>query len=172
MFPRALSRRSSRQPTGGDAGAQPRHRRSSVPDTPTASSPTRSARWVPTSAWAASWPYLRDPWDTIEGPNDITAYRESFLRRWFADDSYTPARRPSTSSSTPGTRSRSRLPCVPTPVLVRDYIWAPLGELPIEFIFPFGARWLDVLPLLPGVEIVDRIGDGGRPYATTSKPGA
>lgn len=123
--------------------------------------------------WAKSWPYLRDPWNAAEprGYNHHHRGRMVFLRRWFRDPSMESDARvdfelyPWHSTSV---TARMR----PEPGIVRDYIWGPLSELPIEFIFAFGGPWIEVLPYLPGVEIVDWIGDGGRPYATTSKPTA
>jgi hypothetical protein len=34
------------------------------------------------SAWAASWPYLRDPWVARMGPNRYLRSRLGFLRTW------------------------------------------------------------------------------------------
>lgn len=119
------------------------------------------------STWAKSWPYLRKPW----GYNRHHVSRMNFLKRWFRDDNMSSDQRvdfelyPWHSTSV---TARMRLDAD----IARDYIWDPLSELPIEFIFAFGGPWIEVLPHLPGVEIVDWIGDGGRPYATTSKPTA
>lgn len=123
--------------------------------------------------WAASWPYLRNPWNAAEprGYNWHHHHRMVFLRRWFRDVSLTGQDRidfelyPWHSTSV---TARMR----PDADIVRDYVWGPISELPIEFIFAFGGPWIEVLPHLPGLEMVDRIGDGGRAYATTSKPKA
>ena len=117
--------------------------------------------------WAKSWPYLRDPW----GYNMHHQTRMTFLKRWFRDPQFTPDQRVDFELY-PWHATRVTARMRPPPDIVRDYIWAPLSELPIDFIFAFGGPWIEVLPHLPGVEIVDWIGDGGRPYPTTSKPGA
>jgi hypothetical protein len=117
--------------------------------------------------WAKSWPYLREPW----GYNRHHHSRMQFLKRWFRDDTFASDQRIDFELH-PWHSTRVTARMRPGADIVRDYIWGPLSELPIEFIFAFGGPWIEVLPQLPGVNIVDWIGDGGRPYPTTSKPRA
>ena len=116
--------------------------------------------------WAKSWPYLRDPW----GKNSHHQSRMSFLQHWFRDDTLLPKDRidfelfPWHSQAVTG-------PMVPTPEIIHDFIWEPLKELRVKFIFAFGRPWLDLLEkgTFPEVQETDRLGEGGRLYASSRK---
>ncbi len=116
--------------------------------------------------WAKSWPYLGGSW----GKNRHHKARMTFLRRWFGDDTLLPKDRidfelfPWHSQAVTG-------PMVPDPEIIREFIWEPLKELRVEFIFAFGRPWLDLLEKgnFPEVQVTDRIGEGGRIYASSRK---
>jgi hypothetical protein len=116
------------------------------------------------SAWAASWPYLRDPWVTAKGRNRHHSGRLTFLRRWTA----TP-RLPASAMvgfelypwhSTAVTGSMR-----PDPGVLREFVWRPIAELAAP-VFAFGAPWFPLLEHGFRLELVDRLGSGGRPYPT------
>ncbi len=119
--------------------------------------------------WAKSWPYLGGSWEK----NRHHQSRMSFLQRWFRDGNLQPKERidfelfPWHSHAVTG-------PMVPAPEIIRKFIWEPLAELNVKFIFAFGRPWLDLLDKgqLPDIQETDRIGEGGRPYGTSRKPGA
>ncbi|MBW3599781.1 MAG: hypothetical protein KY475_21240 [Planctomycetes bacterium] len=117
--------------------------------------------------WAKSWAYLREPW----GYNGHHQRRMSFLRRWFGDNDFQPDERidfelyPWHSGKITGAMR-------PEAGIIRDFVWEPLRELGVEYIFAFGRPWLNLLSELPEIKVVDRIGDGGRSYATSMKPGS
>lgn len=117
-------------------------------------------------AWAKTWPYLIDGgrWEQLHGVNRHHRTRLTFLRRWFGDASLGPADKvgfelyPWHSFKVMGTMR-------PDPAVVREYVWDPIAELGQPVIFAFGKPWFALLPGL-GVEIVDRLGAGGRPYGS------
>lgn len=119
-------------------------------------------------AWAKAWGYLHGSWPWR---NRHHQSRMLFLRRWFRDDHFPAAARidfelyPWHSQGVTGAMR-------PDPAIIREFIWAPLSELPVEYIFAFGKPWLGLLEHLPDIEIVDRIGDGGRAYRSTRKAAA
>ena len=118
--------------------------------------------------WAKTWPYLAGSWPWR---NRHHQSRMMFLKRWFCDELFPPAARidfelyPWHSQGVTGAMR-------PDAQIIREFIWGPLSELPVEYIFAFGKPWLGVLDQLPDIEIVDRIGDGGRRYESTRKAAA
>lgn len=116
------------------------------------------------AAWAGTWPYLRDPWIETKGANRHHGSRLRFLRRWFADERLGPERMVgfelypwhSTSVTAP----------IRAPVeILREFVLEPIGELGDVIVFAFGAPWFSLLPTL-GVEVLARLGAGGRRYGS------
>jgi hypothetical protein len=116
------------------------------------------------SAWAASWPYLRKPWIEIKGKNRHHASRLQFLHTWTGDsalqDSAMVCFELYPWHSTAVT-SRMR----PDPALIKEFVWDPVAELAAP-VFAFGAPWFPILEKELGLRIADRLGAGGRKYAS------
>jgi hypothetical protein len=116
------------------------------------------------SAWAATWPYLRDPWVATMGPNRHHRSRLAFLRAWTGqptlsvDAMVTFELYPWHSTAVTG---RMR----PDPGVVREFVWQPVRELGAP-LFAFGKPWFGLLEDGLGLQVVDRLGAGGRPYPT------
>lgn len=117
-------------------------------------------------AWAASWPFLRDPWvqggQGVEGigPNTHHLARHRFVAQWVRSD------------IGPGdvlafelypwhtTRIRRRLR--PPVGVVRELVWEPIAELGRPPVFAFGSPWFHLaadLELSPMTEVLAPGGD-------------
>jgi hypothetical protein len=116
------------------------------------------------SAWAATWPYLRDPWVARKGPNPHHTSRLAFLRTWTGQPTLTADAMVAFElypwHSTVVTASMR-----PDPGIVREFVWQPICELGAP-VFAFGKPWVGLLEDGLGLQVVDRLGAGGRPYAT------
>jgi hypothetical protein len=53
----------------------------------------------------------------------------------------------------------------PDPGVVREFIWQPIRQLGAP-VFAFGKPWCDLLADGLGLQVMDRLGVGGRPYPT------
>ena len=116
------------------------------------------------SAWAATWPYLRDPWVATKGPNRYLRSRRAF----FAELD---------RAANPDRGRHGHLRAVPLAQHGRDrshaarpwgrprFVWQPVRQLGAP-VFAFGKPWFDLLEDGLGLQVVDRLGDGGRPYPT------
>jgi hypothetical protein len=56
-------------------------------------------------------------------------------------------------------------PMRPDPGIVREFVWQPIRELGAP-VFAFGKPWFGLLEDGLGLQVVDRLGLGGRPYPT------
>lgn len=113
------------------------------------------------SKWAATWPYLRDPWVSQKGPNRYHRSRLRFLRDWTADSALDTAAMVNVEMY-PWHSTSVTAVMRPDPGIIREWVLNPVRELDAP-VFAFGAPWLDLLPRL-GLAEVDRLGRGGRPY--------
>jgi hypothetical protein len=117
------------------------------------------------SAWAATWPYLRDPWIRMKGRNRHHHSRLEFLRRWTGQATLPGAAMvgfelyPWHSTAVTGSMR-------PDPGFIRQYVLEPLTELAAP-VFAFGAPWFPLLEQGLKLPVVDRLGIGGRPYPTS-----
>lgn len=114
--------------------------------------------------WAASWPYLRQPWEADKGPNRHHRNRLTFARRWFEDptlsgDSMVSFEMYPWHSTALNTALR------PDPAAVRQYVWEPVSALAAP-VFAFGAPWFTLLEKGLGLPVLDRLGAGGRDYGS------
>lgn len=119
-------------------------------------------------AWAASWPYLTGAWEQHHSggkPNRHHASRLKFLRRWFSDERLGPSDMVAFELY-PWHSSRITAAMRPDPELIYEFVWSPLAEIGVPA-FAFGAPWFPLLeePRL-GLEVVDRLGQGGRPFGS------
>jgi len=117
-------------------------------------------------AWAASWPYLTGSWVPAKGRNRHHETRLAFMRRWYQD-----ARLPRDAMLSfelfPWHSHGKTRAIVPSPALVREFIWDPIAELTgRHVVFAFGADWFPILADGLGLEIVDRLDAGGRDYGS------
>ena len=51
----------------------------------------------------------------------------------------------------------------PDPDVIREFVWQPVAELGAP-VFAFGAPWFFILEKSLGLQVVDRLGPGGRRY--------
>jgi hypothetical protein len=118
-------------------------------------------------AWAKTQPYLGDQWTARKGRNRHHWSRLGFMRRWFNDASLSPERM-ATFELFPWHSAKVTAVMRPDEAVVHEYIWEPICSMGKPVVFAFGAPWFPLLEPL-GVEIVERLGRGGRPYETTVK---
>ena len=122
------------------------------------------------SAWAASWPYFRDPWVSENGPNRHHRSRLRFLRDWTGETEL-PCSAMVSFELYPwhSPRITARLGGKDALEFIHEYVWQPVEELRAP-VFAFGAPWFQILenPVL-GLEVVERLGAGGRPYGSRVK---
>jgi hypothetical protein len=116
------------------------------------------------SVWAATWPYLRDPWVATIGTIPFLTSRQSFLGTWTSQPTLT-ADAMVVFELYPWHIATMAGPMRPDPGIVREFIWQPVRELGAP-VFAFGKPWFDLLEDGLGPQVVDRLGAGGRPYAT------
>jgi hypothetical protein len=116
------------------------------------------------SAWAATWPYLRNPWVATKGTNPHLTSHLAFLRTWTGQPTLT-ADAMVTFELYPWHSTAVTAPMRPDPEIVREFIWHPIRQLGAP-VFAFGKPWFDVLEHGLGLRVMDRLGAGGRPYPT------
>jgi hypothetical protein len=114
--------------------------------------------------WAATWPYLRDPWLAENGSNRHHTTRLAFLRTW-ADQADLPASAMVSFELFPWHSARVTASMSPDPALIGRFIWEPIADLKIPLVFAFGAPWFALLRSLD-VEVVEILGAQGRPYGS------
>jgi hypothetical protein len=110
------------------------------------------------SAWAASWPYLRDPWVREAGRNPHHENRLKFLRSWLGEPSLT-AKRMVGFELYPWHSKAITATMRPDRDIVRHWVWEPAAELNAP-IFAFGAPWFDILENTLGLTPIVRLGRG------------
>jgi hypothetical protein len=116
------------------------------------------------SAWATTWPYFRDPWVAAMGTNRYSVSLLAFLRTWTGQPSLT-ANAMLTFELYPWHSTALTAPMRPDPAIVREFVWQPIRELGAP-VFAFGKPWFSLLEDRLGLQVVDRLGAGGRPYPT------
>lgn len=117
------------------------------------------------AAWAASWPYLRDPWVATKGKNRHLSTRLQFVRTWVGDPNLPQDGMVSFELypwHSTGVTGRMQ----PDPAVVEEFVWRPVAEIAAP-VFAFGKPWFRVLEQDLGLEVVDRLGPGGRGYGST-----
>jgi hypothetical protein len=109
------------------------------------------------SAWAATWPYLRNPWvAAMRGPSPFP-----HLPRELPADVDHPAN-PDRDAMVafelyPWHIATMTDSIRPDPGIVREFIWQPVRELGAP-VFAFGKPWFDLLEDGLGLQVVDRWG--------------
>jgi hypothetical protein len=115
-------------------------------------------------AWAQTWAYIREPWVSAKGPNRHLRSRLKFMRQWYNDANLS-AEDMIHFELYPWHSVGLTARLLPDHGIIREFVWEPIAELNAPYIFAFGADWFPVIEGL-GIEILDCIGKGGRPYAT------
>lgn len=116
--------------------------------------------------WAASWPYLREPWHSEIGRNRHHQDRLTFARRWF-DDPSLPTTAMVSFEMYPWHSKSLKAPLRPDPGIVREYIWRPVAALGVP-VFAFGKDWHPLLEEGLRLPVIDRLGVGGRDYGSAA----
>jgi hypothetical protein len=119
------------------------------------------------SAGAASWPYLNGDWDAeVRRPNGHHVARLNFMRRWHDDmpDPLGPEHM-SAFELYPWHSTRVTGRIRPDPTLIREFVWDPIAEIGAP-VFAFGAPWFAMLQDGLGLEVIERLGAGGRDYGS------
>ena len=119
------------------------------------------------SAWAASWPYLRNPWVARKRSNRHHRSRLRFLRDWTGERGL-PDSAMASFELYPwhSPRFTARLGVEDAGEFIHEYVWKPVKELRAP-VFAFGAPWFRMLedPVLR-LKVVKRLGAGGEPYGS------
>jgi hypothetical protein len=116
------------------------------------------------SAWAASQPYLGETWTPVHGRNRYATARLRFARGWLADPDLAPSEL-LTFELYPWHSTRVTAPILPPKDIVEDFVWQPLAEIPVEFVFAFGKPWLGACQAL-GLPERGRWGHGGQDFGS------
>jgi hypothetical protein len=111
------------------------------------------------SAWAASHPYLGETWTRAKGPDRYGWARLKFARGWLEDPDLE-ARDVLTFELYPWHSTSVTASIVPPPDIVNDFVWQPIADMPVEFVFAFGKPWLRACERL-GLRESGRWGNGG-----------
>jgi len=98
------------------------------------------------------------------GPNRHHTSRLAFLRTWTEQATLT-AKAMAAFELYPWHSTAVTAPMRPDPGVIREFIWQPIRELGAP-VFAFGKPWFDLLEHGLGLQVVDRLGAGGRPYPT------
>ena len=136
------------------------------------------------SAWAASWPYLREPWFTEKGENKHHRSRLRFLRDWTGERELSGSAMVSFELYPwHSPRFTAKLRVEDALESVREYVLNPVKER--APVFAFGAPWFQILEdsrmasrpgpdagsgaggrLFSALNVVERLGAGGKPYGS------
>ncbi len=95
------------------------------------------------AAWAATSPFLREPWLSGPGPNLHFRSRLRFVRNWFED----PAIRPDEVLHMELFPWHSKIVTAPMVVptdIVDEFVFVPLAALRTPIVFAFGAPWFHI----------------------------
>lgn len=116
------------------------------------------------SAWAATWPYLRNPWLAATGRDRYQKTRHKFLERWLNAGAM-PDSAMLTMELYPWHSTRKTAAMRPDLGIVREFVVEPLLSLGLTVGFAFGADWFPIIEDL-GPRVIDRLGAGGRDYGS------
>jgi hypothetical protein len=98
------------------------------------------------------------------GPNRYLASLLTFLRTWTDQPSLT-ADAMVTFELYPWHSTAVTARMRPDPGVVREFVWQPIREFGAP-VFAFGKPWFSLLEDGLGLQVVDRLGAGGRRYPT------
>ena len=118
------------------------------------------------SAWAATGPYLRDPWNATMGPNRYWTARLALTRRWLGDPTAS-HRDLLIFEAYPWHSTKITASMRPPTEVIDEVVWQPIAELDVPVVFAFGRPW-DHLAAILGLPQIDALGVGGRDYGSRS----
>lgn len=116
------------------------------------------------SAWAAPNPYLSEAWTRVHDRNRYDTARLRFAQAWLGDAALTPNEL-LTLELYPWHSKRVTASIIPQIDIVEEFIWQPLAEIPVEFVFAFGKPWLGACQRL-GLPELSRWGHGGQDFGS------
>lgn len=116
------------------------------------------------SAWAATGPYFGDVWESAHAVSAHSAHRMRFLSAWTGANL-----KPSQVIDFPlfpwHVADWKPGAFTPTPDMIREFVLEPIASTGATWAFGFGKEWWDLIEALE-LPVLDRLGDGGRPYPT------
>ena len=121
------------------------------------------------TAWAASWPYFRDPWVARKEENQHHKRRLRFLRDWLDDGELIDSDMVSFELypwHSPRLKGQLRKGGEDVQELIQEFVWKPVKELGAP-VFAFGTPWFSFLknPVL-GLDVVKKLGANGKRYGS------
>jgi hypothetical protein len=93
------------------------------------------------SKWTASVPYMREPWTSVNGDNRYGQRRLRFARTWLEERDLT-MDQILTPELYPWHSARVTAAMEPPVDVIDRFVWQPLAEIDVEFVFAFGKPWL------------------------------
>ena len=116
------------------------------------------------AGWASTGPYFGDVWESSHGVDTHAANRQRFLSAWTGED-LAPSQVvdfavfPWHTSDWKGTAFKL------DPDIVMEFVLEPIASTGATWACGFGKDWWDLIEALD-LPILDRLGNGGRPYPT------
>ena len=116
------------------------------------------------AAWAATGPYFSDVWESKHGVDAQAGHRLRFLSAWTGTD-LTPSQVVDFSAYPWHADDWKSAALDLDPAIFREHVLEPIASTGATWAFGFGKDWWDLIEALD-LPILDRLGDGGRPYPT------
>ena len=116
------------------------------------------------SQWAATSPYFGDVWKSAHGSNAHADHRLQFLSAWTGAE-LTPPQIVGFAVFPWHVADWNSSALQLDPDVVREYVLEPIASTGAKWAFGFGKDWWELIEALD-LPILDRLGDGGRPYQT------
>lgn len=114
--------------------------------------------------WAATGPYFGDVWESAHGANVQYSNRLRFLSAWTGVD-LTPAQVVDFPVFPWHVAGWSSSAFQLDAAVLREFVLEPIASTGAKWAFGFGKDWWELIEALD-LPILDRLGDGGRPYPT------
>jgi len=114
--------------------------------------------------WAATGPYFGDVWESAHGANTHGANRLRFLSSWTGVD-LQPSQVVDFAVFPWHVSDWNASAFQLDPTVLAEFVLAPIASTGAKWAVGFGKDWWELVEAL-GLPILDRLGDGGRPYPT------
>ncbi|MGB3736028.1 MAG: hypothetical protein WA964_13815 [Ilumatobacter sp.] len=114
--------------------------------------------------WAATGPYFGDVWESAHGVNVHSGHRMRFLSAWTGKD-LMPSQVVDFTVYPWHAADWKTNAFKLDPEVLREYVLEPIASTGATWAFGFGKDWWELIEALD-LPILDRLGDGGRPYPT------
>lgn len=92
------------------------------------------------SAWAMTAPYLREPWRSAHRRNRYHENLRTFAQRWLEDPRIT-SKDVLVFEMYPWHSDAVTALIRPDRRTIDEFVWAPIADLDVEYVFAFGAPW-------------------------------